>query len=129
MRSRSLAHRPALAVLLSVLSLALWSDVGAGGAFASEVRNPDGVAVIVGNKDYSDVGDVAYAHRDAEAIHRYVVDVLGFDPRNVRLVTDADFGQMRSLFGTEGRDRAGGGGGWRLSCAASPGGARSGCRR
>ena len=67
------------------------------------MRNPDGVAVIVGNKDYAEVGDVAYARRDAEAFHRYVVDVLGFDPRNVRLVTDANFGNMRSLFGTEGR--------------------------
>ena len=77
---------------------------GAGGpALAAEVRNPDGVAVIVGNKDYAEVGDVAYARRDAEAFHRYVVDVLGFDPRNVRLVTDANFGDMRSLFGTEGR--------------------------
>ena len=89
-------------LLAAILFVALWGFVcGEGSAFA-EVRNPDGVAVIVGNMDYSDVGDVAYAHRDAEAFHRYVIDVLGFDPRNVRLVADADFGQMRSLFGTEG---------------------------
>ena len=101
-----LLHRLFLIVLLLVpVSGAPW-DLGSGAdrtALAAEVRNPDGVAVIVGNKDYSDVGDVAYAHRDAQAIHHYVIDVLGFDPRNVRLVTDADFGQMRSLFGTEGR--------------------------
>ena len=71
--------------------------IGAGAARA-EVRNPDGVAVIIGNRDYAEVGDVAHAHRGTEAFHRYVVDVLGFDPRNVRLVTDANFGRMHSLF-------------------------------
>ena len=97
-----LSRRLALDGLLWALLLALpWgADVG---VVQAEVRNPDGVAVIVGNRNYSDVGDVAYAHRDAEAFQRYVVDVLGFDERNVRLVTDADFGKMRSLFGTEGR--------------------------
>ena len=92
--------------LLCALAIATpWGFGGAssGPAQAAEVRNPDGVAVIVGNKDYAEIGDVAYARRDAEAFHRYVVDVLGFDPRNVRLVTDANFGKMRSLFGTEGR--------------------------
>ena len=97
---------PLVWLLLCVLAVgAPWGLGGASGgpALAAEVRNPDGVAVIVGNRDYAEVGDVAYARRDAEAFHRYVVDVLGFDPRNVRLVTDANFGKMRSLFGTEGR--------------------------
>ena len=88
--------------LMVGLPLALGGGAGEF-AHAAEVRNPDGVAVIVGNKEYAEVGDVAYAHRDAKAFRHYVVDVLGFDPRNVRLVTDADFGKMRSLFGTEGR--------------------------
>ena len=103
------ARRTTAFVLVGLLcALAVGMPWGLGGAsggpaLAAEVRNPDGVAVIVGNRDYAEVGDVAYARRDAEAFRRYVVDVLGFDPRNVRLVTDANFGQMRSLFGTEGR--------------------------
>ena len=74
----------------------------AGPALAAEVRNPDGVAVIIGNKDYAAVGDVDYAHRDAKAIQHYVIDVLGFDTRNVRLVENADLGKMRNYFGIEG---------------------------
>ena len=101
MRARCIMA-PALAVLLSALSFALWNGNGTGGALAAEVRNPTGVAVIVGNKDYAGgVGEVAYAHRDAEAFRRYVVDVLGFDPRNVRVLNDATLGQMRSELGTE----------------------------
>ena len=104
MRARFLLVRLALvAALGGVLGAAPWSVEDGTAAASAEVRNPDGVAVIIGNMDYAEVGDVAYARRDAEAFHRYVVDVLGFDPRNVRLVTDANFGKMRSLFGTEGR--------------------------
>ena len=75
---------------------------GAGGlAQAVEVRNPNGVAVIIGNKTYTEgPGEVAYAHRDAEAFRRYVIDVLGFDPRYVRVLKDAPFRVMRSELGT-----------------------------
>ena len=53
----------------------------------AEVSNPNGVGVIIGNADYEhrDVPDAAYAHRDAEAFRRYVVEVLGTrrDPRSL----------------------------------------------
>ncbi len=52
-------------------------------AARTEFANPVGVAVIIGNRTYAgDIPDVEYAHRDAEAFKRYVVDVLGFDPEN-----------------------------------------------
>ena len=75
----------------------------AGAAPAAEFANPDGVAVIIGNGDYAhdDVPDVAYAHRDADAFHRYVVDVLGFDPDNVILERDATLTVMNDVFGNE----------------------------
>ena len=44
MKSRTLPSWPAVAVLLCVLSLALWNGDGAGGAPA-EARNPDGFAL------------------------------------------------------------------------------------
>ena len=63
-------------------------------------RNPDGVAVIIGNRAYKyDVPQVTYAHRDAEAFRRYVVDVLGFDPENVIHQKDADKATMERVFG------------------------------
>ncbi len=70
------------------------------GEAESAVRNPDGVAVIIGNRAYQyDVPEVTYAHRDAAAFRRYVVDVLGFDPENVIHAQDADKATMERVFG------------------------------
>lgn len=69
-------------------------------------RNPDGVAVIIGNRAYKyDVPQVTYAHRDAEAFRRYVVDVLGFDPENVIHEKDADKAIMERVFGNKDNTR------------------------
>ena len=83
--------------------LAFFLAWGIAQAVHAEVRNPHGVAVIVGNGDYEhqDVPDVAYALRDAAAFARYVTDVLGFDPKNVTRVTDATRRKMFDLFGTK----------------------------
>ncbi len=68
----------------------------------AEVRNARGVAVIIGNGDYEhrDVPDVTYAHRDAEAFKRYVLDVLGFDAENVIDLRDARRRQLYDALGT-----------------------------
>ena len=72
------------------------------GETGAAFRNPDGVAVIIGNRDYKyDVPSVTYAHRDAEAFRRYVVDVLGFDPENVIHIKDADKATLERLFGNK----------------------------
>jgi len=64
--------------------------------------NPDGVAVIIGNKTYQGrIPAVDYAHRDAEAIKRYIVDILGFDPENIIDLRDASKAEMESAFGNE----------------------------
>ncbi len=64
--------------------------------------NPDGVAVIIGNKNYtSSVPAVDYAHNDAEAIKRYVVDVLGYREGNIMDLRDATQSQLLSVFGNE----------------------------
>ena len=77
----------------------------------AEVRNPKGVAVIVGNSDYEDrdVPDAAFARRDADAFRRYVVEVLGFDPENVIDLRDA---RRRKMFDALGNARNPRGGLW-----------------
>ncbi len=74
----------------------------------AEVRNPKGVAVIIGNGDYEhrDVPDVKYAHRDAEAFKRYVLEVLGFDPNNVIDVRDATRRRLFDVLGTRSDPRS-----------------------
>ena len=81
-------------------------------AAGAQMRNPDGVAVIIGNRAYKyDVPQVTYAHRDAAAFRRYVVDVLGFDPENVIHEKDADKATLERVFGN--RDRLMGSELWR----------------
>ena len=79
---------------MAVVAVVLWS-----GLARAEVTNPDGVAVVIGNKDYAHTEDVEFAHRDAEAFVRFVVDVLGFDPKRVMLMRDAPLTQMIDTFG------------------------------
>ena len=55
----------------------------------------------MGNKAYRHerVPEVSYAHRDAAAFRRYVVEVLGYDPENVIDLRDADQATLESVFG------------------------------
>ena len=73
------------------------------GALAAEFANPYGVAVIIGNRSYAHerVPEVAYAHRDAEAFRRFVLEVLGFDPENVIDLRDATQAEMETAFDNE----------------------------
>ena len=90
--------RPALTLSLLLAFVALASLVSpARTAFADRYA----VAVIVGNQEYESerVPDVAFAHRDAEAFRRYVLEVLGFDPNRVFDLRDATQAQMFTWFG------------------------------
>ena len=86
----------ALLLLTALLSLAPPVAVRA------EVANPQGVAVIVGNRSYDhrDVPNVSFAHRDADAFRRYVVEVLGFDPDNIIDLRDATRRELFDALGT-----------------------------
>ncbi len=69
---------------------------------ASAARNPDGIAVIIGNKDYAaPVPDVDFAHNDADAMKRFVVERLGYRPENVVDLRDAAYADMVSVFGSD----------------------------
>ena len=60
------------------------------------------MAVIIGNKAYEGlIPPVDFAHNDAEAIKRYVIDVLGFDADDSIDLRDATQAQMQSAFGNE----------------------------
>ena len=104
MRARFLVHCAVLAACLWAVSLTLPWILGSGAdALAQEVRKPQGVAVIVGNKVYAhrDVPEVSFAHRDADAFRHYVVDVLGYDPENIIDLRDASQAEMEAAFGNE----------------------------
>jgi hypothetical protein len=47
------------------------------------VENPDGVAVIIGNRAYGgDIPEVTFAHNDADAMWQFIIGTLGYpDPQ------------------------------------------------
>ena len=73
---------------------------------ATAAENRDAVAVIIGNKAYTgDTPEVDYAHNDADAMKRYVIDVLGYREGNIIDLRDATLGQLQDVFGTDANPR------------------------
>ncbi|MBT4286773.1 MAG: caspase family protein [Desulfobacula sp.] len=69
---------------------------------AATQQNSDGVAVIIGNKNYQNqIPQVDFAHRDAAAMKRFVIDELGYKQGNIIYLLDASEGQMRGVFGSK----------------------------
>ncbi len=66
------------------------------------MKNPDAVAVVIGNKNYwhKDVPAVKYAIRDADAISEYLVKTLGYREKNIMTLYDAPVSVFNELFGT-----------------------------
>ena len=93
---RRLALPAVVFFFLCILSLSLKNSSYA----LVTVTNPHGVAVIIGNRSYGGAGEVKYAHRDADAFRRYVLDVLGFDPENIIDLRDASQAKIVGTFGT-----------------------------
>ena len=64
--------------------------------------NPDGIAVIIGNKNYAlNVPDVDFAHNDAKAMRRFVIDVLGYREANIIDLRDATQTDINAVFGND----------------------------
>jgi hypothetical protein len=68
----------------------------------TSMKNPDAVAVVIGNKNYwhKDVPAVKYAIRDADAISEYLVKTLGYREKNIITLYDAPVSVFNELFGT-----------------------------
>lgn len=102
---RSVLRSSARHVLLAAgAGMALFAGMSCLPATASsQVRDAHGVAVIVGNRNYRHdrATDVTYAHRDAAAFRRYVVEVLGYDPDRIIHLRDATLGRLTEVFGNE----------------------------
>ena len=62
--------------------------------------NPDAVAVIIGNKKYgARLPPVDFAHNDAEAMKRFVFEILGISERNIIDMRDVSLAEMEAVFG------------------------------
>jgi len=73
---------------------------GAIAAATLSGSNPDGVAVIIGNKNYGNkLPTVDFAHNDAEAMKLFVVEFLGINQGNVIDMRDVTLAEMEAVFG------------------------------
>ena len=62
--------------------------------------NPDAVAVVIGNKNYGDrVPSVDFAHNDAEAMKRFLINRLGVSESNIIDLRDAKLAGMEAVLG------------------------------
>ncbi|MBA7564312.1 hypothetical protein ES708_05975 [subsurface metagenome] len=66
-------------------------------------RNPDGVAVVIGNRNYSSsaIDSVAFALYDAEIMITYLEKVFGFPSHQIIKRNDATADNFRMIFGEE----------------------------
>ena len=92
--------------------------------------NEHGIAVIVGNKAYDgETPAVDFAHNDAEAMKRFVINVLGYREGNIIDLRDASKAGLGENLRTRGahegqindywRGRRAGGGGFYLGARGS----------
>lgn len=64
-------------------------------------QNKHAVAVIIGNRNYkNNVPAVSFAHNDADAMRRYLIENLGYRDGNIIDIRDATQARMMAVFGT-----------------------------
>lgn len=66
---------------------------------STRTRNPDAIAVVIGNRDYTRAKNVAYSINDAKLMKTYLVDVLGYRVGNVLYYENASKADFEILFG------------------------------
>lgn len=71
----------------------------------SQQSNPDAIAVVIGNRNYKKTRWVEYAGNDAQAMSRYLKEVLGFKSNNIFILKNATKGDFDTWFGTEGNHK------------------------
>ena len=69
----------------------------------TSTKNPDAVAVIIGNRNYTNPGvpDVAYAEHDARIVKQYLIQTLGYSEENIHYYLNATKGIFEEVFGNE----------------------------
>lgn len=67
-------------------------------------KNPEAVAVVIGNQRYArsgkGVADVSFAERDAAIMRQYLVKTMGYSSENIIFKIDASLVDMLDIFGS-----------------------------
>lgn len=67
------------------------------------VSNQNAIAVVIGNRDYTnqDVPNVEYAINDANIIKKYLINMFGFQEKNIIFIENAKKAEFERIFGTK----------------------------
>ena len=79
-------------------NIVLTSDVDKNLPTTNSERE-NAVAIIMGVSNYKNARNVDYALHDAKAVEKYIIEVLGFKPKNVKIYLDPGLGDFNGLFG------------------------------
>ncbi|HOY85049.1 MAG TPA: caspase family protein [Candidatus Syntrophosphaera sp.] len=66
-------------------------------------KNDNAIAVVIGNKKYNNTGvpEVSFALNDAQMMMQYLVNSMGYQQKNIIVIENATFLDMRLTFGDE----------------------------
>lgn len=70
------------------------------------MSNPNAIAVVIGNKDYTKTKPVDFAINDARSIKKYLTEVMGFKEGNILYEENATKGDFETLFGNASNHQA-----------------------
>ncbi|MGL4239472.1 MAG: caspase family protein [Beijerinckiaceae bacterium] len=93
------------ALISAIAVTCLWATAALAQAGAQTIHH-NSIALIIGNQKYRHTTPVTYAHNDARAIEKYLIERLGFRRGNILVRLDVGREQMETLFGEP--DRADG---------------------
>lgn len=67
----------------------------------SRMRQPDAVAVVIGNALYQKTSNVDFALNDARSMRNYLIQVMGYRPENIIYLENASYTDMKLVFGSK----------------------------
>lgn len=67
---------------------------------ATEMTNPNAIAILIGNKDYDKTDNVNFARNDVVTMRRYLQEVLGYKRANIFVTENARKSDFELYFGT-----------------------------
>jgi len=88
------------AVEEAVEEIVLESDVDINIPVTGIVNN-DGIAVVIGNRNYQKTKNVDFAVHDARAVKQYLMKTMGFKEGNIFYIEDATKTDFEVMFGTK----------------------------
>ena len=67
----------------------------------TNMKNPNAIAVVIGNSNYKRTKKVKYSINDAYLMKKYLVKVLGYKEGNIFYIQDATKGEFELFFGND----------------------------